>query len=65
MRTYAPAEIKDAVGTYAGVMDAIGKAAESGTVGEQGLQQAVAQGLAGKATDIAAVAVWVGKNCQL
>ena len=64
MRAHAPAAIKDAVGTYADLMDTIGKAAQSGSMGEQDMQKAVADGIAGKSADIATVAVWVGKNCQ-
>jgi hypothetical protein len=65
MRTYAPAEIKAAAGTYADVIDSVGKAAQSGSLDKAALQQELASGLAGKAQDLAAVAVWVGKNCHL
>lgn len=65
IRTYAPAEIKAAAGTYADVMDNIGKAAQSGAIDQQSLQSAVTTGLAGKATDIATVAKWVATNCAL
>lgn len=65
MRRYAPADIKTAAGTYADVMDNIGKAAQGGGFGEQGMQKAIAEGMAGKAADIGKVAVWVSKNCHL
>ena len=65
MRKFAPAEIKDAAGTYADVMENIGKAAQAGTMDEAGLQKALAAGIAGKASDIGKVAMWVGKNCKL
>ena len=61
MRTFAPAEIKDAAGTYADLVDAIGKSAQSGTFDQKTLQSQ----LAGKSADIAKVAVWVAKNCHL
>lgn len=64
MRRYAPAAIKDAAGTYANLVDTIGKAAQSGNLGMQGLQKALADGMAGKSADITAVAVWVGQNCH-
>jgi hypothetical protein len=65
MRKYAPAEIKDAAGTYADVMDNIGKAAAGGTFDEAALQKAISDGMAGNAKDIATTAVWVAKNCSL
>jgi hypothetical protein len=65
MRTYAPPAIKDAAMTYADMMDTIGKAAQSGTMDQQALHNAVAQGMAGKSADISQVAVWVGTNCHL
>ena len=65
MRKYAPPEIKDAAVTYADLMETIGKAAQAGTMDEAALQKAIATGLAGKASDIGKVAVWVAKNCQL
>jgi hypothetical protein len=65
IRKYAPAEIKDAAGTYADLMESIGKAAQGGTMNEVALQKALAAGLAGKASDIDKVAMWVGQNCQL
>ena len=65
MRKYAPAEIKDAANTYADVMDNIGKAAAGGTFDEAALQQAISEGMAGNAKNIAATAVWVAQNCNL
>lgn len=65
MRKYAPAEIKAAVATYAGLMESIGKAAQAGTMDQAALQKALATGLAGKASDIGKVAMWVGTNCKL
>ena len=65
MRKYAPAEIEQAANTYADVMDNIGKAAAAGKFNEATLSKAVADGMAGKPKDIAAVAVWVAKNCDL
>jgi hypothetical protein len=65
MRKYAPAEIKDAANTYADVMDNIGKAAAGGTFDAAALQKAISEGMAGNATNIAATAVWVAKNCNL
>lgn len=62
MRTYAPAAIKDAAGTYADLMDNIGKAAQSGTMDQQSMQKAIAAGMAGKSEDIAKVAIWVSKE---
>ena len=65
IRKYAPVEIKDAAGTYADLMESIEKAAQGGTMNEAALQKALAAGLAGKASDIGKVAMWVGQNCQL
>ncbi len=65
MRKYAPAEIEKAANTYADVMDNIGKAAAGGQFDEAALSKAVAEGMAGKPKDIAEVAVWVAKNCDL
>lgn len=65
MRKYAPAEIAAAANTYADVMDNIGKAAASGSVDQAGLTKAISDGLAGNATDIGTVAVWVATNCKL
>lgn len=65
MRTYAPAAIKNAAMTYADMMDSIGKAAQSGTMDQQALHNAVTQGMAGKSADISQVAIWVGTNCHL
>jgi hypothetical protein len=61
MRTFAPAEIKAAAGTYADLIDNIGQGAQAGNYDANALKTA----LAGKAADIAQVAVWVGKNCNL
>ena len=63
LRAYAPAEIKDATGTYAEMIDNIGKAAKSGTMEQLDLQKQLAAGMASKAEDIAKVAIWVSKNC--
>jgi glucose/arabinose dehydrogenase len=65
MRKYAPAAIANAANTYADVMDNIGKAAASGSVDEAAMSKAISEGMAGKAKDIATVAVWVAKNCKL
>ena len=65
MRKYAPPDIKDAAGTYADVIADIGMTAQGGTMDQAGLQKALADRLAGKSGDIAKVAIWVGKNCQL
>lgn len=65
MRKYAPAEILQAANTYADVMDNIGKAAEGGSVDEAALSKAISDGMAGNASDIGTVAVWVAKNCNL
>ncbi|MGZ4557572.1 MAG: hypothetical protein ACXVGB_03025 [Mycobacteriaceae bacterium] len=51
--------------TYADMMDTIGKAAQSGTMDQQTLHNAVAQGMDGKSADIYQVAIWVGTNCHL
>lgn len=64
MRTWAPPDIKDAAGTYAGVIADIGEAAQGGTMDQAGLQKALADGLAGKSGDIAKVAIWVSTNCK-
>lgn len=64
MRRYAPPAIKDAAGTYADVMDGIGKAAQSGSFDQEGLQKAIAERMAGKAADMGKVGVWVGQNCH-
>lgn len=65
MRKWAPPDIKDAAGTYAGVIADIGEAAQGGTMDQAGLQKASADGLAGKSGDIAKVAIWVSTNCKL
>jgi len=65
MRKWAPPDIKDAAGTYAGVIADIGEAAQGGTMDRAGLQKALADGLAGKSGDIGKVAVWVSTNCKL
>ena len=65
MRKYAPAEIKDAAGTYADLIDSIGTSAQGGTMDKAGLEKSLATAMAGKSADIAKVAIWVGKNCQL
>ncbi len=38
---------------------------QSGTMDEAGVQKAFTAGLAGKASDIGKVALWVGKNCKM
>lgn len=65
MRAHAPGAIRDAAGTYADLMDTIGRAAQSGRINEQGLQKAVQDGMGAKAADIGKVAVWVAKHCNL
>lgn len=65
MRKFAPAEIKDAAGTYADVMENIGKTVQGGAMDEASMQKALAAGIAGKASDIGKVAMWVGKNCKM
>ena len=65
MRKYAPAEIKDAAGTYADLIESIGTAAQGGTMDKAGLEKSLATAMAGKSADIAKVAIGVGKNCQL
>jgi hypothetical protein len=65
MRTYAPAEIMQAANTYADLIDSIGKAVASGSITEASLSNAISDGMAGKAKDIAATATWVAKNCNL
>jgi len=64
MRKFAPAEIAQAATTYADVMDSIGTAALGGTVDEAALSAAIADALAGNASDIGTVAVWVAQNCS-
>ena len=64
MRKWAPPDIKDAAGTYAGVIAGIGEAAHGGTMGQAGLQKALADSLAAKSGDIAKVAIWVSTNCK-
>jgi hypothetical protein len=65
MRKYAPAEIEKAANTYADVIDTIGKAAAGGTFDEAALQKAMSEAMAGSAGDIASIAMWVAKNCDL
>lgn len=65
MRKFAPAEIAAAANTYADVMDNIGKAFASGTLDQAAMSKAISDGMAGNATDIGTVAVWIGKNCSL
>ena len=65
MRKWAPPDIKDAASTYADVMENIGQAAQGGTMDEAGMQKALSAGMAGKASDIGKVAVWVATNCKL
>jgi len=65
MRKYAPPEIKDAAETYADLIESIAKSAQGNTMDEAALQKALAAGMAGAASDIGKVALWVGQNCQL
>jgi ABC-type glycerol-3-phosphate transport system substrate-binding protein len=65
MRRYAPPEIKDAVETYADVIENLGKTAQSGSIDDSDLEKALATALAGKPADIGRVAIWVGQNCHL
>lgn len=65
MRTFAPAEIAAAAGTYADLIDEIGIAALSGAVGQSTLMENLSKGMKDKAKDIGTVAVWVGTNCAL
>ena len=55
MRKYAPTAIKDAVISYASVIDDSGKALKSGTMPT----------LSAKSADLAKVTVWVSKNCPV
>lgn len=64
MRTFAPAEIAQAATTYADVMDAIGTAAQGGTIDQAALSAAIADALTGNSSDISTVAVWVAQNCS-
>jgi hypothetical protein len=63
IQTYAPAEIKDASGIYATMVDTVGKAAKAGTMDASTLQRELAKGMSDNAGDIAKVAIWVSKNC--
>jgi len=63
MRAYAPAAIKAPTSTYADLLENVGQSAQAGGMDEPSLQQALATGMADKASDIAKVAVWVSKNC--
>ena len=63
IRATAPASITAAANTYADLIDNIGKAAQSGSLDEAGLQKAFADAVAGKAADIGSVAVYVAKSC--
>jgi len=54
MRKYAPAAIKSQTSTYAGVIEEAGKALKTGTM---------PSAAAAKPGDLAAVTIWVGKNC--
>jgi hypothetical protein len=63
MRTYAPTAMKAATGTYADLLDNVGKPAQSGTLDRPGLQQALAKGMTDQTQDISTVAIWVSKNC--
>ncbi len=63
IRATAPASVTAAANTYADLIDNIGKAAQSGSITEAGLQKAFTDAVAGKAADIASVAVYVAKTC--
>jgi hypothetical protein len=63
IRATAPASVEAAANTYADLIDNIGKAAQSGSITEAGLQKAFTDAVAGKAADIASVAVYVAKTC--
>ena len=65
MRKYAPAEIQQAANTYANLMEAIGKAAASGSVDEAEMSKAVSDAMAGNAKDVGTTAAWVANNCNL
>jgi len=54
MRQYAPAAIKGQVSSYASVIEAAGKALKAGTMPSTASV---------KPGDLAAVTIWVGKNC--
>ena len=62
LQAYAPMEIKAAAGTYATMIDTIGKAANTGTMDASTLQRELAQGMSNNSADIAKVAIWVSKN---
>jgi hypothetical protein len=53
MRKYAPAAIKSAALTYAGVIDQAGRALKAGTMPTSAVKPA----------ELATVTVWVSKNC--
>ena len=63
MRAYVPVSIRTATGTYADLIDNIGKAAQAGSLDVMTLQQALTKGMAEKPEDIAVVAIWVSKHC--
>lgn len=65
MNRFAPAEIKDAVQTYAAVIDAIGQAAMGGTIDDATLSAKLQEGLSEHPEDLSTVALWVAKNCPL
>ena len=54
MRKYAPAAIKSQANTYASVIEGAGKALKAGTM---------PTATPGKPGELAAVTLWVGKNC--
>ncbi len=64
MRATAPDEIKDAVETYAILMDYLGQIAESGTYTDTSMAQAMGEKLQGRAEDITTVTLWAAKNCS-
>jgi len=65
MRKFAPPEIKDAAGTYAGLIESIAKSAQGNTMDDAALQKALADGMAGASSDFGKMAMWVGQNRQL
>jgi hypothetical protein len=63
MRATAPAEISDAVNSYADAIELIGKAASGDALSQAEIAAEQAAAVAGKAQEIATIAVWMGQNC--
>ena len=63
MRATAPAEISDAVNSYADAIELIGKAASGDALSQAEIAAEQAEAVAGKAQEIATIAVWMGQNC--